>query len=320
MCLFAAACGGASRPEPLHDVACSADRAGSLVDLTMQVRTSMSQAAGAGTNALVVPNQHDRDAFVTLVSRVLDGDDAAACLLPAPYHLIRLTDPTAGLLRVVVEQPAPSLFYGTYAANPAAQRELAVEAPHPLFDTNTEVQAASVFVEARARYLLVAGTHRCADAAASPCSGTTTVCGTKAPYRVTDAAHSELPFYAVHAALSTQHDSLWFLQLHGNGDRSCPDALVSDSSGTWSDAGPAGKLAAALTAEGVDVGKCGQQFPTPGCSLCGTDNIEARETAGASSACTQSGTSYGRFVHVEQHLSLRASPYRAMVEAVKAAF
>jgi hypothetical protein len=301
-------------------VGCGVDMTGSLMDLMAQASTAISQHAGASTDAVAVPSPADRDAFASLVVQVLDGDDAAACALPPSYQLLRWVDPQAGALRVVIEQ-TPVLFYGTYAANPAPTRQLAVEAPHPISDTRTELQSTAVFVQTGARFLAVAGSHRCADTAASGCTGTTTACGAAAPYRISDTAHTDtLPFYAVHALLSEQDPALVFLQLHGNSDAPCPDALVSDSSGTWSDTDPAGRLAAALTAGGIGVGKCGQGFPITGCNLCGTDNVEARESAGAADACTQLGTTYGRFVHVEQHLTLRTAPYQAMVDAVRAAF
>lgn len=334
--VLVSACGGSAAgmpgasnpPDGSSDAApggCATDRTGSLMALMMDVRGHMP---GAGTNALTVPSTADRDQFASVVLRVLDGDDAAACALPAPYKLVRLTDPQAGLLRVVVEPSSPSRFYGTYAANPASARPLVVEAPHPIADTDTDLQSTAVFVQDHAKYLLVAGTHRCANLAASPCTGTTTACGASAPYRESDAAHEDtLPFYAVHAMISMHDSSLNFLQLHGNGESSCPDALVSDSSGTWSETGLAGRLAGALSAAlpappapGMSVGKCGLGFPTSGCNLCGTDNVEARDSAGAANACTQAGSSYGHFVHVEQHLTLRTAPYTVMVDAVNAAF
>jgi hypothetical protein len=67
-------------------------------------------------------------------------------------------------------------------------------------------------------------------------------------------------------------------------------------------------------------------FPTATCDLCGTDNVEARMTAGSTEACTTLGSTYGRFVHVEQQLSLREDPdsgaggYSPLISAVLAAF
>jgi hypothetical protein len=276
-----------------------------------------------------------RDALAQTIVRVLGGDEAAACALPPSYRLMRMVDPSAGALRVVAEvdasgQPAPSLYYGTYAAPrvvPTPSRALVVEAPHPIFDLDTEREATAVFVATAARDLLVAGTHRCADTTASACSGTTDACNaTVQAYRVSDAAHEDaLVFHAVHALLSDAQPQIQFLQLHGNG-AACPTALVSDCSGTFADAGTAAALGAALTASGVTVGECGDGYPTAGCNLCGTDNVQARYTAGSAAACTQTGAHYGRFVHVEQQLSIRQDPdggaggYQPLIDAVLATY
>jgi hypothetical protein len=309
---------------------------GDFVPFVDRVSAAMKSAGPPSSNALVVPTSAERDAFASTVLAVLAGDDVAACALPDSYRLLSFQDAKAGALRVVAEAdaqgaPTPKRFWGTYAAlaNPQAapSRAIAVEAPHPIFDTNTERQAADTFVQGRARLLLLAGAHRCADSATSGCSGTTTACGGgSAPYRVSDAAHSvALPFFEVHAAVSSQRPELVFLQLHGNA-QSCPDALVSDSSGSWPAAGPAVQLASALAAAGASVGKCGAGYPTSSCDLCGTTNVEARISAGSSNACVTQGAAYGRFVHVEQQMTLRTTPttgapgYQKMIDAVLATF
>ena len=312
---------------------CAIDVPGALIDLVGRVVSAMRSGAPVGSNTLAIPPASTTAAFAAQVVQILGGDEGAACSLPPSYRLIRLADPSAGTLRVVVETdstglPSPSLFWGTYAAPvvaPSPARDLVVEAPHPIFDTNTEVQSAAVFLASGARLLAIAGAHRCADTQASTCSGTTDACGATAPYRVSDAAHTDaLPLFAVHALVS-QTFSGTFLQLHGNAE-ACPQALVSDCSGSWSDAGPAAALASALLSRGVSIGQCGAGFPTTACDLCGTDNVEARMTAGSTAACTSNGSTYGRFVHVEQQLSLRADPdggaggYQPLVDAVVAAF
>ncbi len=312
---------------------CAIDASGRLLDLVSQVVAAMRAGAPVGSNALAIPVASATAAFAAQVVQILGGDEAAACALPSSYRLVRITDPAAGALRVIAEvdaggQPSPSLFWGTYVAPvtaPSPARDLVVEAPHPIFDTNTELQSTAVFLASGAKLLLIAGAHRCADTLASACSGTTDACGATAAYRVSDAAHTvELPFFAVHALVS-QSFSGTFLQLHGNAE-ACPDALVSDCSGAWSDAGPASALASALASRGVSIGQCGAGYPTSACNLCGTDNVEARMTAGSMAACTTTGSTYGRFVHVEQQLTLRADPdggvggYQPLIEAVLAAF
>jgi len=316
-------------------VDCGVDVPGALLDEMAAIATAMATGAAVGSNALVLPTTAARDAFAQTVVAVLGGDEAAACALPPSYRLMRMVDPSAGALRVVAEvtasgHPAPALFYGTYAAPrvvPTPSRALVVEAPHPLFDLDTELQATAVFVQSASRDLLVAGAHRCTDVDASACSGTTNACDdVLQPYRVSDAAHEDaLPFQAVHALLSDGDATLLFLQLHGNGEP-CPTALVSDCSGDWNDAGAAATLAGALTARGIGIGQCGAGYPTATCDLCGTDNVQARYTAGSPEACTQLGAHYGRFVHVEQQLSLRQAPdggtggYEPLVAAVLATF
>jgi hypothetical protein len=316
-------------------VDCGVDVAGSLMAEVTAIAAAMASGAPIGSNALTVPTTAARDAFAQTVVAILGGNEAAACSLPPSYRLMRMVDPTAGPLRVVAEvtasgQPVPALFYGTYVAPrvvPSPSRALVVEAPHPLFDIDTELQATAVFVRSAARALLVAGAHRCTDLDASACSGTTNACDpTEEPYRISDAAHEDgLPFNAVHDLLSDGDASLLFLQLHGNGEP-CPTALVSDCSGAWNDAGAAATLAGALAAQGIAIGPCGAGYPTATCDLCGTDNVQARYTAGSPAACTELGTHYGRFVHVEQQLSLRQAPdagvggYEPMIDAVLTTF
>lgn len=315
---------------------CGIDVAGGLLPLVTSVAAAMRATGGAGSDVLAVPSTAARDAFAQTVYGALAGDAAAACALPPSYRLVRMVDPTAGPLFVVAEvnaagQPSPALYYGTFAAPQAVRspsRALVIEAPHPLFDISTELQATDIFVKSGARYLLVAGADRCADPDASACSGTTTACAASGSiaYRVSDAAHEDdLPFQGLHILISDGDASLLFLQLHGNGEP-CPDALVSDCSGTWSATDPAGMLASSLMAGGVSIGECGAGYPTSACDLCGTDNVQARYTAGSAAACTTLGAHYGRFVHVEQQLALRQAPdggvggWQPMIDAVDAVF
>ena len=276
---------------------------------------------------MTVPSDADRDTFASQVLAALVFDGTEKCPLPASYGVFSLTD-QGDTVRVVAEldtkgKAAPKLFWGTYAArrHGTGTRDLVIEAPHPIADLNTEDESAAVFVSARAELYLLAGTHRCANPSSSGCDGTTDACttGTNNPYREADAAHStKTPFWAVHAAISAMGTSP-FVQLHGN-NATCPDALLADGSGTYSDAGLTAQLASALEAQGTTVGRCGAGYPTAKCTLCATDNVEARVTAGAATAaCTTMGSSYGRLVHVEQQPALRTTP-KPMVDAIKATF
>ncbi|WP_394848447.1 hypothetical protein LZC95_13415 [Pendulispora brunnea] len=304
----------------------------SLEDVIRAVVSNMASKAGADSGAYVVPSPSVRDAFAAALVSTLSGDTHKACSLPASYRSFSLHDGPEDILLVAEldssGHPAPQSFWGTYASRRSAPgtRALIVEAPHPLFDTNTPYESRAVFSEARAEWFLMAGAHRCANEGSAGCDGTTTACGGgSAPYRESDTAHATTsPFFAIHAELSKSTDAP-FLQLHGNA-QSCPDALISDASGSYSDAGVTARLAAAIEARGPSVGRCGLDFPKSGCSLCGTDNVEARMTAGSSQACTEKGTQYGRLVHLEQRPSLRQIPdggtrgYQPVVDAVISTF
>jgi hypothetical protein len=308
---------------------------GGLIKLVKPILANLETTGGKGSQAFVIPSNAERDAFAKTVLAALDGDGAAACALPASYRWIHLVDPVAGGLYVIAEvtasgAPAPKLYWGVYASlsDPTSQpaRPLVVEAPHPIYDYNTDLESTDLFVQTRARYLLLAGAHRCADVEESGCTGTTPACGVEAPYRISDVAHSVAsPFYGVHVAVSKGNPTFPFLQLHGNSEPGCPGALLSDVSGDWPGAGLNAALATSLEAGGVVVGRCGAGYPTATCDLCGGGNVEARATAGSSSACTKGGSSYGRFVHIEQAMSLRQTPkagapgYQRMIDATLAA-
>ena len=329
---------GAAVDAPFVDerptVDCGLNVKASLLDEMAAVNAAIEAGGNAGSQALEVPSIAERDSFAALVGQVLGGDEAAPCSLPPPYRLKRLAPTDGRVFRVVGEfdgsgKPAPSRHWGTYVApsQPSVPaRALVIEAPHPVSDKNTVQQATDLFLQSGAQYLLVAGAHRCTNTQNSGCSGSTTACGTSGPYRISDGAHAvAVPFFAVHAVISHNWPQLIFLQLHGNA-QACPEALLSDGSGHWSDAGATATLAAALTARGIPVGRCGAEFPQSNCNLCGTENVEARFTAGATNPCVQNGASYGRLVHIEQRAALRETPdagvggYQTLIDAVLASF
>ncbi len=284
-----------------------------FTDAIANIANDIGTAAGPSSNSFKVPTAADRDSFVTQVMTALVFDGSEKCPLPASYHVFSLTD-HGDEVRVVAEmdatgKPAPKLFWGTFAARKQGKgtRDLIVEAPHPISDTNTETQAPAVWSTTRSEWFLLAGTHRCANTGVSGCDGTTDACGKSAPFRESDAAHStKTAFWGMHDLLSDQTTAP-FLQLHGNDATSCPEALVADGSGTYTATGFAAKMASELATQGHTVGKCGSGYPTTKCDLCALDNVEGRETAGSADACTAMGSDYSRFIHIEQHSALRSA-------------
>jgi hypothetical protein len=299
-----------------------------FTNLIYDVGKHIIEAGAPASGAFNVPTQADRDTFAAQVLAALKFDGTDPCPLPPSYIVMSLVD-GSDEVRVVGEfdkygTSKPTLFWGAYAARRQGPgtRPLVIEAPHPVADPDTDNESARMFTATRAEWYLIAGSHRCANTTVSACDGTTGVCtnGTQSPYREADTAHStKTPFYGVHVALSAATTAP-FLQLHGNGE-TCPAALVSDCSGTFPAAGLAAQLATALEKNAVTVGRCGAGYPTAACSLCGTENVEARATAGAVDSCTMQGTGYGRFIHIEQQLSISdATGDLPVIAAVNATF
>ena len=74
---------------------------------------------------------------------------------------------------------------------------LLVESPHSVFDGAGSC-AGEVFRDTGARAFMMAGTHRCANAGNTTCSGKTSVCtGKSDPYKESDMAHVQDSFFQV---------------------------------------------------------------------------------------------------------------------------
>jgi hypothetical protein len=197
---------------------------------------------GPNSDGLRVPTEAQMAAWEELVHAVLQGEIPAACQIihsqGFPYHLVYFTDVRNNRERYwMLREDAPvSTGWGTYvfrtaegSQDPAEQLPLIIEVPHPVADWFTDPQAVTIFRQSRARALLVAGTHRCANSDFSTCTGQTWACGPLEAYRVSDAAHTaQSMFQATHRALSPCDGTTITLQLHANSLGSCPDLFISN--------------------------------------------------------------------------------------------
>ena len=314
-------------------------RPGSFLTAVAGIVSAMRAGGKADSGALAIPAPTARDAFAAQVVAILGGDESASCSLPSPYRLLHLTDPTAGALRVVAEldaagAPAPSLYWGTYAAPaapPAHGRLLAVEAPHPIFDTNTELQAADTCVQGLARYYLLAGAHRCADSLRERLL--------RHDGRLR--SRGELPHLRrrPHRRAPLQRHPRRALRGEPRAPRSSSSTATASRAPTRSSAtarAPASEpavlaatLAGALSAEGVSDRPVRRRIPDRDLrSLRHRQRAGARDRGLRRAPCTTNAPSgYGRFVHVEQQLALRQSSpdggapgYQPLIEAVLTAF
>jgi hypothetical protein len=188
-----------------------------------------------------------------------------------------------------------------------------LEAPHADSDEGTLLQSATNLVALGARAMLVTGANRCADAAPSPCSGTTTVCG-KRGLRVSDAAHYPNTFFtAAHRALRATYPDGVTVSIHGmEGPSGGEAAIVTDGTDVDHPGGLSVRLRNALNQHLTGKRRAyscnapadqGDHRP-----LCGTANVQGRIDNGVADACYATATvATDRFLQLEQSAQLRGT-------------
>ncbi len=154
--------------------------------------------------------------------------------------------------------------WGTFIFSPQAVRpELALQAPHPLFDINTGEISLAVFSIQGAGSLYIPGAHRRASSKKIP--------GTP-KYTLADMSHFEQTMgHAVHQVV-TERPGTIVLQVHGyNPDehkRAKRKEVIISSGNDDARTSQQDRWADRLRKEGFDVAVCGENFRT----LCGTDS------------------------------------------------
>lgn len=261
---------------------------------------------GADSEAFQSPSSTDRTSFNKLVADLLGGKTVEASAHSAlGYSLKTIGDDT--LLALVEDSNTGG---GTFLFNRSVASNLVIEIPHPIADGNTLDEGALLFDSLDAKALFIAGTHRCANAATSSCSGTTDACGTEEAYRISDVAHATENYF--HEAHKAAHDTLplvHFIQLHDfDAAQGEPVAIVSN--GTETIVGPfafVNRVADAIhnRLSGEDFAVSCNQSGDDGFGLCGTTNVQGRYTNGSSDECSTDPTGFnGQFIHIEQDSTL----------------
>ena len=290
-------------------------------DLSEYVTTTLPYVQ-SGSEGYVVPSQINLDRFDALLADLLAGDTQAALDVAAAlnFELIRLTDTGNGDNELYCLRELILRGQGFYCVDFDSAAAHHVSAPHPLYDSNTNTESVTVMRGTSARFLSVATAHRCANSAATVCSGTTSACGAPGPYRVSDVAHNVDAFFHhfginVHDRSTTTHT----LQVHGCGSTSCPsnlddnDIVARVSAGTTMDLPgdeTVNRIKDALNAEiapyslGVAL-SCSE--PVADKRLCGTTNPLSRYINGQADPCQNPATSFtdSRWLHIEQNRNLR---------------
>jgi len=117
------------------------------------------------------------DGWAQVIEDLVSGNYTSAGLTASSfdYQIVEFTDTTDLESKdyIILERiPASTNYWGIFIFNPKAIRQrLVIEAPHPLYDSNTGKESLIVFKISGARALFISGTHRCNSSVFTPCSG-----------------------------------------------------------------------------------------------------------------------------------------------------
>ncbi|MDP7112491.1 MAG: hypothetical protein QGH45_11020, partial [Myxococcota bacterium] len=283
-----------------------------LCDVLAELDPDTFDPPGADSGGYSPPPGFVRDGVAASITALLDGqgEDALGAVEGTSYELCRGGGDESEVALWRPDEPGTGRALVAWRRGPA--RPLIVGAPHGSLELVTLEQAVTAFERLQTRALIVSATHRCANAGATDCDGTTPACGDEEePFRESDMAHVvESVFQAAHETLAAAHPDHWVLSLHG-----MDLSGISLSDGTTFDSAlgtPVAILGAALM----------DAFPSewvtscnawPGAvveeRLCGTFNVQGRMVNGSVDPCAANASlSAGRFVHVEQSATVREFP------------
>jgi hypothetical protein len=229
----------------------------------------------------------------------------------AGYAISRFYDTASGRWFV---HGADTTAFGQafFFINPFAKRNIVIEVPHEGFETDTGSEGARIFKALAARALIINKEHRCSDPDASACAtGNTGVCDNP-PVRESDVAHHTAnTFYLLHVRFNDMDPQTKFAQLHGF--TSSPNDMAEIGDGTSADVAASSvansfvNTLRAFVPIPAAVRSCQADPGDPPSNLCGETNVEARYThQPAAAECPPAGSvSSGRFLHIEQALTLR---------------
>ncbi len=269
-----------------------------------------------------VPSASALNQFDSLIVNLMNQDleTVRAAAGDINFQLLRVIDSGAGNNELYCLEELSLRGQGFFCADFDSLTPHHISVPHPLFDSQTNVESVTIMRGTGARFLSLSSTHRCSNAATSSCSGTTTACGVSGAYKVSDAAHNvDTFFYHFGVTVHDRNVSARTFQLHGCGATSCPanndnaDIVARLSAGTMDDL-PATEQVNVLNAElneellPLALGSslsCSE--PSADKRLCGTANPLGRYINGQPNPCQNgaSGFANSRWLHIEQNANIR---------------
>ena len=294
------------------DLACASSL--TLESLATCIRKQMPQS---GSNGFVAPNATEQADWRAVVKQMLQGscDFTLPASLSGIMQVRTFTDSANGRHYCVLTEVRDAngdgfvdRGWGTFIVNNDAMRELSHQAPHPISDSTTEMQAITIFKETDSRSYLMAGAHRDANAAHSTCQSSTC----QSSHKEADAAHNTANmFHATNQELINWYGATSWnaIQWHGMAADTCPSTDVYPSHGM--DVTPLATDTISVLRDNLLVHHPTWDVDLPGAGACilnATDNTQGRLINGvpAASVCCIPASSYnGRFIHIEQDPSFR---------------
>lgn len=132
------------------------------------------------------------------------------------YILVEYTANGSGYY-VLRKNTTSEFYWGSFIRRINPSNEcIVIQAPHPVKDSFTGIQAASVFESMGAAELMISGISRCTSPDYVACAGTTSICGSDENFRHSDPSHNDSSVF--HLATATVNDNFperIFVQLHG---------------------------------------------------------------------------------------------------------
>jgi hypothetical protein len=166
---------------------------------------------------------------------------------------------------------------------------------------------------------IMAGTHRCANEAHSPCDGASDVCG-DGVYHESDMGHvTESVYQAAHEVFTARCPQGHAISMHGTVRPYCEDVFLSNGHETDSKQVLYSLRDHMLAAGGITVGVAGDGHSS--CPLYGSTNVQGRLTNGSPDPCLQEVlATTGFFIHAEQKPRVRdsLSVYCKLIAAIQA--
>ncbi|MEL6866329.1 MAG: hypothetical protein AAFP19_18015 [Bacteroidota bacterium] len=301
-------------------------------DINQRIASIISSMPGNSGDNYESPSNNELNAWHTLIGHILSGaySTANSQANQLGYQLIAFTDNTSSpnqLYYMLEEQPGNNKYWGTYVFNPTPRRsQLVIQSPHPRADLNTGKEGIWVFHRLQALAFCLSGSHRCNHSTLSSCSGTTSICGSSSPYRISDMPHVDNSIYHQTTISILQNaPGSYFVQLHGFGQRvDDPELIMSNGTRQSPSPDPIVELRNGLTIADPSLNFKIAHLDMTWNRLIGFTNTQGRMINSSANPCnTSASVTNGQFLHVEQASApLRADTtgWNKMVDGLANAF